>query len=229
MNTHRRPSESFLDFSIDSRWDFENGFYLTSTPDRLGKLFAHLDIYRMILNLPGHVVECGVFKGASIVRWATFRHLFETDHSRRIIGFDAFGSFPVSGDQDDQSFIARFSSEAGEGIPADDLRRSFQHKGMTNIDLVEGEIHTTIPKYLHNHPELKISLLHLDLDVYQPTRFALEQLFDRLVVGGVVVFDDYATVAGATRAIDEFLANKNQHQLRKVSFSHIPAFLVKVS
>ena len=80
-------------FGFDSEmcWDYENGFYLTSHPNRIGKLVAHYELYKKIVHLPGEILEFGVFKGASFIRLLTFRELLESTYSRKIIGFDAFG------------------------------------------------------------------------------------------------------------------------------------------
>ena len=75
-------------------WDSENIFYLKSDVTRISKLLYQYEIYKKILKLPGDVVECGVFKGASLVRLLTFRENLENTFSRKIIGFDAFGKFP---------------------------------------------------------------------------------------------------------------------------------------
>ena len=48
-------------FDFDKAWDYENGFFLTSHPTRIGKLLAHYELYKRIVELPGQVVECGVF------------------------------------------------------------------------------------------------------------------------------------------------------------------------
>lgn len=84
----------------------------------------------------------------------------------------------------------------------------------------------TIPSYAENHPELKISLLHIDVDVYKPTIVILDYLFDRVVPGGLIIFDDYGTVAGETKAVDEFFLNRDQ-VIEKLSISHIPSFVRK--
>lgn len=217
---------SFLGFSVASKWDYENGYYLTSGVERIGKLACHLDLYRRIVGLPGHVVECGVFKGASLIRWATFRRLFEADHSRTIFGFDAFGDFPRPRDEADQAYAARFSEVSGRGISIEELQASLDHKTLNNVVLVPGDLGDTLPKVLSDRPELRVALLHLDMDVYEPTALALELLLPRVVPGGLVVVDDYNAVAGATRAVDEVVAEFG-YRLEKLPYAHVPAFFVK--
>ena len=47
-------------------WDAENIFYLKSETSRISKFIYHYEIYKKILDLPGHVIEFGVFKGVFI-------------------------------------------------------------------------------------------------------------------------------------------------------------------
>ena len=219
-------SKELFGFDIDQQWDYENGFYLTSHLTRLPKMLAHYELYKSIVNLPGHVVECGVFKGASFIRFCTFREILESPYSRKIIGFDAFGKFPNPGGTDDQAFVKRFEESAGTGISVKELKKVLSHKGFENYDLVQGDITRTIAEYVANHPELKISLLHIDVDVYEPSVVILEQLYEKVVQGGLVVFDDFGTVAGETKAIDEFFADKSV-VIEKLPISHIPSFIRK--
>ena len=215
-----------FEFDVDRQWEYENGFYLTSHLMRLSKLVAHYELYKSIINVPGHVIECGVFKGASLVRFCTFRELLENPFSRKIIGFDAFGKFPQQDAEEDQEFVRQFESSAGDGIPIEELEKVFTHKGFENYELIQGDVEQTIPTYVANHPELKISLLHIDVDVYKPSITILNHLFDRVVVGGLIVLDDYGTVAGETKAIDEFFARKSV-TIEKLPISHIPSFIRK--
>lgn len=83
-----------MKYSAENSFDYENGFILTSEPYRLGNILAHYELYKKIVHLPGDVVELGVFKGNSLIQFATFRSLLENDKSRKIVGFDAFGEFP---------------------------------------------------------------------------------------------------------------------------------------
>jgi hypothetical protein len=218
--------KTLFGFDVEQQWYYENAFYLTSQVTRLGKMLAHYELYKSIVNLPGHIVECGVYKGASLVRFSTFREVLESPYSRKIIGFDAFGKFPGQDDADDRKFIERHEREAGPGIPVDELRAVFTHKSLTNYELVQGDICETVPRYLTEHPELKVALLHVDVDVYKPSVVILNSLYDRVVRDGLVVLDDYGTVAGETNAIDEFFEGRKVC-IRKLPISHVPAYVRK--
>lgn len=204
----------------------ENTFFLRGQPSRIGKLLAHYELYKQIAMLPGDLLELGVYKGASLARFCAFRSLLENDASRAIHGFDAFGAFPRSGVESplDQAFIDQFEGERGEGISRADLEEILADKPYRNVHLHEGNIFDTVPALLDRDPGLKIALLHLDVDVYEPTAFALERLVPRMNRGGLIVFDDYGMVEGATRAGDEIAARLNL-RFEKLSFYAVPAFL----
>lgn len=218
--------KSIFGFQKSDSWNHENAFYLTSDIRRIAKLLAHYEIYKMITDLPGNVVECGVYKGASLLRFATFREVLESPYSRTIIGFDAFGEFPKPDSEQDRAFVARFESEGGQGISLEEMSKALQHKSIRNVELIKGDIADTVPQYVTEHPELRIALLHIDVDVYDPTRIILEQLYHRVVRGGIVVFDDFGMVAGETRAIEEFFGS-NGPTLGKLPISHVPAYVKK--
>lgn len=206
-------------------YEAENSFYLRGHPSRMAKLLAHYELYRRITHLPGAVIELGVYKGASFMRFASFREILENAHSRPLIGFDAFGSFPRDGvtAAADRHFIEHFETAGGQGIARQDLEGLIAAKGFANTQLVEGNIFATVPEFLAAHPALKVALLHLDLDVYEPTAFALDQLLPRMARGGLVMFDDYGLVEGATRAADEACATLGV-TMAKLSHYVIPGY-----
>jgi len=222
----------FLGFDTAKAWDYENAFHLTSDVTRLGKIAAHFELYRMITGLPGHVVELGVFKGCSLVRFATFRELLESPRSRKIIGFDAFGAFPAPDAADphaaaDKAFVAGWEHGAGQGITVEALRGVLAHKGIGNVELVAGDIRQTLPVWAAAHPAARVALLHIDTDVREPAALGLELLYDRVVPGGIVVLDDYGTECGGTAAVEAFFAGRGV-RLCKLPFSHeTPVFVVK--
>ena len=214
-------------FDTDKSFFYENGFYLTSKIDRLGKLLAHFELYKSIVDLPGHIVECGVFKGNSLIRFATFRNLLESPFSRKIIGFDIFGKFPSTEYQPDQQYLQNFVDAAGEqSISQEELEKILQSKGITNFELVKGDINQTVPSYREVNPHLKIALLHIDTDVYEPAVTILENFYEKVVRGGVIAFDDYGTFPGETKAVDDFFGDKGI-KIQKLPLSLTPSFIIK--
>jgi hypothetical protein len=214
--------------SSNQVWDFENGFYWFSAPNRLGKLLTHYDLYKSITGLPGDVFEFGVYKAASLLRFATLRGILENEFSRRIVGFDAFGKFPTDGLSldSDLTFIDSFEGAGGLGLSRPEVEQIVARKGFRNVGLVEGNVFDTLPQYLERKPETRLSLLHLDMDVKEPTEFVLELLYDRVVAGGLIVLDDYATIAGETEAVDAFVA-KRHLKIEKNSYSNTPSIIRK--
>lgn len=208
---------------------YENGFYLTSQPYRIGNILAHYEVYKKITALPGIVLEIGVFKGASLIQWATFRELIENEKSRKIIGFDMFGQFPQSkAIKSDIQFIEKWNNKfSNEFISKQEIYQSLAHKSISNVTLIEGDIRETLPKFLKDNPALRIALLHIDTDVYEPCKVTLDLCWDKVVKGGIILFDDYATIEGETIAVDEFFKDKKQ-RFYKFSFSHEkPSYIIK--
>ncbi len=216
-----------LHFDKSLTWEYENGFYLTSPADRLAKMLNQYELYKRVVHLPGEVIELGVYKGASMARLLTFRRVLETESSRRVIGFDAFGLFPRAGvaRAEDRAFIDRFEAEGGDGFSREEIDGYLRAKDFTNFELIAGDVRSTLPQLLQERPELRVSLLHLDLDVYEPTDAAVRMLESRLVPGALIVIDDYGAVGGATQAIDELCARRHL-AVEKLPMSHVPAFIV---
>lgn len=211
-----------------SAFEYENNFYLSCDTTRISKILAHYELYKLVIDIPGAIVECGIFKGTSFARFAMFRDLFGISYSKRLIGFDIFGKFPETNYHDDIVFRQRFINDAGEeSISKEQLMEVLEHKNIDkNVELVEGDILETVPKYIENNPQLKISLLNLDTDVYEPAKVILENLYPRVVRGGIIILDDYGTFPGETKAVDDYFKEKDVRIL-KFPFCMTPCYIVK--
>ena len=218
----------FKNVSKDDVWNSENIFYLKTDIYRISNLINHYEIYKKIISLPGDVVECGVFKGISLTRFLTFREILENYNSRKIYGFDVFGKFPKAKNQGDKSWVKKWEKNAGDGIDVKELNGILSDKKFSNFELVKGDVKKTIPKLIKQHPGLKISLLHLDMDIYEPTKFVLNKLFPYVVKGGIILLDDYNEVFGATKATDEFLNLNKGLKITKLNFYRKPSYIVKI-
>ncbi len=210
-------------------FEFENNYYLTCSNNRISKMLAHYELFKQVANVPGAIVECGVFKGASLIRFTAFRELMSNPFSKKIIGFDTFSTFPQANYDSDKQKLKKFIDQAGnQSISKDQLIQVLQNKGAhENIELIEGDILHTVPKYLEEHPELRISLLNLDTDIYEPAKCILEHLYPRIEKGGVLLLDDYGVFPGETEAVNEYFAQDKEVRINKFPFSMTPCYIVK--
>jgi hypothetical protein len=216
------------DFS--KMYEYETYFHLTMDASRLGKLVAHYEAYQMTRRVPGAIVECGVFKGTSLARFAAMRDLFDNAAATKIIGFDVFGDeYPNTAYEEDQSQRTKWIEEAGpSSISKEQLETVFARLGVRNFELIAGDVLETLPAYVREHPELKVSLLNIDIDFVEPTLCSLEQLYDRVMPGGVILLDNYGAFHGDTKGVDTFFQDKAV-SIRRFPFVARPCYIVKES
>lgn len=166
----------------------------------LTRFLARYEVFQKQLHVNGSVVEVGVHRGTSLMTWAHLSTILEpVNYLRRIVGFDTFEGFPSLSDQDMKGKASQLS-EGGFGVEADaeeelreaialfDANRLMNH--IPKIELVKGDVAETIGAYLDANPHLIVSLLHLDADLYEPTRVALEAFLPRMPKGAVIAFDE---------------------------------------
>jgi hypothetical protein len=168
----------------------------------LSSFLAKNEIFKEILAVQGHIVECGVFMGGGLLTWAQLSAIYEPyNHVRRIIGFDTFAGFPSFAEEDKpqqgaEIDFAKVGGLAVDGIEADinraielyDLNRPIGH--IPRIELVKGDASKTIPKYIEDNRHLVVALLYLDFDLYEPTVAALKAMLPRMPKGAVIAFDE---------------------------------------
>lgn len=154
------------------------------------------ELFKQVLTVKGSIVECGVFRGFGLMTWAHLSAVVEpADLTRRIYGFDTFDGFPAVGPKDDN---LRKTPQAGElrSQSFDELSRLIeiydQDRFLGHVDkvhLVRGDVTATIPEFVRTHQHLLVSLLFLDLDLYEPTKCAIEHFVPRMPKGAVIAFD----------------------------------------
>lgn len=209
-------------------FEYEKNFHLSCDITRISKILAHYELYKKTAHLPGVIIECGVFKGLSFTLFSEFREILDNSRSRKIIGFDSFAEFPDTSFEADKEFRNDFIKNAGsQSISRDQLIHVLMHKKVySNIELIEGNITETVPEYVKQHPDLKISLLNLDTDIYEPAVTILEHLYPKIVEGGILLLDDYGVTVGETKAVDDYFAGKDV-KIQKLPFRETPWFIVK--
>ena len=63
------------------------------------------------------------------------------------------------------------------------------------------------------------------MDIYSSTKFALNKLYKKMSPNGIILIDDYSTVEGATKAVDEFLKKNKKLKLNKLKFYQQPSYI----
>jgi hypothetical protein len=187
----------------------------------LKRFLAHYELFCRTIELPGDIVELGVYRGASLMAWANFLEIRNMgDRQKQIFGFDNFSGV-TSFDEEDGIADSRVGKKIGgydssvfeeilkDAINIFDKDRFIPYK--SRVILVKGNIEETVPRFVKENPGLRISLLHFDCDVYKPTKIAIEKLWPRIVHGGVVLFDEYGIRPweGESFAVDEYFKDKN--------------------
>ena len=147
-------------------YEYETGFSLTADSERYGKMLTHYELYKKIIDLPGDLVECGVYRGTSITRFAMFRNMLETNYSRKIIGFDNFDNiYPdTKWEEDRDAREAWIRNTGADSITVDQLRKVFDGFNYSNYDFIKGNLVETLPKYVLENSHIIIALLNIDID-----------------------------------------------------------------
>jgi hypothetical protein len=187
--------------------------YTMTSPQRICALIDAVE-YIVRNDIPGGIVECGVWKGGSVMAVAkTLQMLGRSD--REIYLFDTFEGMSPPGDRDvsyrGDSAAAEFQKKRnGTGnanwcdAPLEEVRQAVFSTGYdeSRFHFVKGKVEDTVPD---RAPE-SIALLRLDTDWYESTRHELVHLFPRISRGGVLIIDDYGYWKGARQAVDEYVA-----------------------
>ena len=211
-------------------WDHYNALLLGPDVDRIRKLLVRYDLFRISLDVPGDIVECGVFKGVGLMYWLKLLRIYAPAARKRVIGFDTFGSFAGSLlPYEERSAQAYLQEASFQGVDPDAILTLAKAAGFGNqVELVVGDIQQTAKQYVASNPGFRISLLHLDLDTYWGTKAALENLYPLVSRGGVVIFDEYADRGwGESDAVDEYFADMDI-KICSVPYSNKPtAYMIK--
>ena len=192
---------------------FVKPFTMTG-PERIFSLCRSVE-YVVRHQIPGEIVECGVWKGGSMM--AIARTLSSLHASRKLYLFDTFEgmSEPTEADTSvtGQRAADALATEDKQTSwnwaysPLDEVRENLRTTGydLDRVSFVKGKVEDTIP----TQAPAQISLLRLDTDWYESTYHELVHLYPRLSVGGVLIIDDYGHWEGARKADDRFLGENN--------------------
>ena len=190
-------------------------FTMTSN-ERMVVLSRAID-YLVENKIEGDIVECGVWKGGSMMLIA--RKLLQlNDHKRNLFLFDTFEGMSDPNEKDVSAIDNSTASELlqkenkfeGDNVwcysSLEEVKSNLEKTNYSNekIFYFKGKVEDTLPE-----PSVgRIALLRLDTDFYESTKHELETLYDLVVPNGIIIIDDYGHWSGSKKAVNEFIEKR---------------------
>lgn len=208
--------------NVGANWNYHS--IATLKRQSLSKILFLDWVYKLLVGKPGVIVEFGVQWGASFNVLSCLRGMYEPyNHQRRLYGFDTFRGFPSTSEIDGDGPV---KGDYGVSSAWQDLfenllnlQRAFSPLSHIQKDfLIVGDVQSTLSQWLEENPAELIGLAIFDLDLYEPTKHALELIKPRLFKGSVLVFDELSCPywPGETAALAEVL------EINKLKLKHFP-------
>ena len=174
---------------------------------RINKNFYLCKYFTSIKNIEGDILECGVFKGFSSLLLRTIDNKLSSSNKNNFFLIDSFEGLSEILDEDKPANKNIYQSKKG------DLKSSIENvetlfKYFDNVNILKG----WIPEIFDILDESnKYKFVHIDVDLYQPTYDTLNYIYDKVVLGGMIITDDYQTpfFPGNKIAWEKFCKSKN--------------------
>jgi len=214
-------------FPYEDFWPIVNDWPLYCGIFSLSRQLIISDLLRSTLDVPGHVAEFGSWHGANLLFMAKLLRIFDPHGQKQVHCFEGFEGLTTFAPQDSNAANDRgaYHSSYDELIDVIDL-----YEMQDEIVIHRGHVQETLPAALQASPNLSFSFVYLDLDLYEPTKIALETLHDRLSPGGVFVFDEwnFEPYPGETTAAREFLAAHGaRYSMQSVRHTRQPSLVLR--
>lgn len=192
----------------------------------LARFLYIYEIFREVENVPGDIAEFGSWKGSNVVFLAKLLSIFQPISLKRVHCFEGFEG------------LATFHSEDGN---QDGLEGKYKGNYQELLDIIElyelndkicihkGLIQDTVPEFVANEPATVFSFLYYDADLYEPAKVMLDNIANKLSVGGVILFDEWNQVEwpGETKAVSEFLEKYDNFEAIQPMTTTQPSLLLR--
>lgn len=163
-------------------------------------------VVKLTKDIPGSIVECGFGEGHTANMLLNILEEQEVSKDKQIWLFDSFEGFPEPSTQDQPK---KTGTSKGQWNKPDafEYAQKLKKQSNFNVNIVKGFLEDVLHEKFTDDT---ISLLHLDVDLYNSYKVCLNELYNKVSVGGIIMFDEYKSriqlkkYPGAALAIDEF-------------------------
>ncbi len=204
--------------AIPSSEILEN-LHLFISPQQMRRIFFLYEIYREIITVPGVIMQFGVRWGRELALFESLRTTFEPfNHSRKIIGFDTFSGYEGVDSKDGNHRVmedGNLSTAKNYDTELENILTLREQLSpipqVKKYELIKGNAEETLAQYLAENPQTIVSLAHLDMNLYRPTKKCLEILKENMPKGAVIIIDEVNLdiMPGETIALKEVFGLNN--------------------
>lgn len=220
-----------------STYDYFNNFIFSDDLKLTGKLLHRFEHFLKVKDLPGDIVEVGVFKGTGVSSFLKFIQVYCPNSNKKVIGFDIFDTKEAEtilcndGEIDKKHMKVVYDRVKSDELTLTAVTNNIKRTKIdeTKFKLVKGDVQYSIPLFLEENKGFRISLLYIDVDLDRPTYFSLKYLWDRILPGGVILFDEYEYHKFSESAgVERFLTEANiQYDIKSTNWIAPTAFMIK--
>jgi hypothetical protein len=229
-----RSLEALLRSSPIPRSEILANLSLYLTRSSLSQILFMSHLYSRITAVHGVIMEFGNRWGRNLALFSSLRNVLEPhNYGRTIVGFDTFEGFTAISSEDGTAAaklgalsVARgYQSYLNEVLEIHERLSPRSH--LRRFETVKGDVEKTVPTYLQSHPETVIALAYFDMDLYRPTKAALQAIWPYLAKGSVIGFDELCLreFPGETVALREVL-DMTKHAVVRSPYSGHQSYIV---
>jgi hypothetical protein len=219
--------------SPQSVYDSYNNLMFSADHRVFNKMAKKIELYLQVKDLPGDIVEVGVFKGAGLGLFLNLKAMYEPNSLMKVIGFDFFnpGTLLESLDGLNKTMMETVVSRVSEkDISLESVTQSLSKFNEESYLLVQGDAVTKCREFNASNPGARIKLLYMDIDVGEPTYEILSTLWKKVVKNGIIVFDEYAYHKwDESDGVDKFLKDiKGEYEFVDTKIYSPTAYIRKI-
>lgn len=218
-------------------YDNFNNFIFSSDIKVLGKLLHRFQFFELTKHLAGDIVELGVFKGSGVATFIKFLEIFCTHSNKKVIGFDIFDAKNdiINNFENGDTMKVVYNKVKNDELSLESINSKIIkiNEDSSKFILVKGDVCITTKTFVNENPGFRISLLYIDLDlnepVNEPVYESLKNLWDRILPGGYIIFDEYEYHKfDESNGVDRFLKDFNiKYEVISTNWMTPSAYMIK--
>lgn len=217
----------------DDVYYFFNNFIMSNDIKVLGKLLHRFEFFQKVQDLPGDIVELGVFKGSGVATFTKFLEIYHPNSTKKVIGFDLFNANNdvMSTFKNGDTMSTVYNKVNQEDLQIENVQTNLDKMTIekSKYRLVCGDVCETTKNFVKENPGFRASLIYVDLDLDEPTYHSLMNLWDILIPGGYIVFDEYEYHKfDESNGVDKFIRDKKlEYNVKSTNWMAPTSYMIK--